>query len=97
MRVLRYEFTVDSDVVRVRMPSLAQLLYVKPVRLDQIEVWALVEESMPEVNRYLRLAGTGHTIRPADTGRYVGTTVSHDSPARFVLHIFDLGEVEGES
>jgi hypothetical protein len=91
IRVLRYEFNV-ADRVGMRMPQGAQLLDARPRGLDTVEVWALVDDAAPFVRRRLKIAGTGHPISPLELGRYVATTVSHDSPARLVWHLFDLGE-----
>lgn len=94
MRVLRWTFEV-ADRVILQIPQQAQLLMVKAVGLSQIEIWALCEEDAPLVDRRLRVAGTGHHIQTVDAAVYVGSTVSHDSPARLVWHVFDLGEWVG--
>jgi len=94
MRVLRWTFDVD-DQVDLSLPESAELLYVKAVGMTKIELWALCQEEAPMAIRRLRIAGTGHHIDEFDTADYVGSTVSHDGPARLVWHVFDLGEILG--
>ena len=94
MRVFRWTFRVE-DQVSLSLPEGAELLMVKAVGLDHIEMWALVNEDAPMVDRRLRIAGTGHHIQTVDTAVYVGSTISHDGPARLVWHVFDLGEWVG--
>lgn len=91
IRVLRYEFDV-ADRVNLWLPQGARFLHVAPRGMSVVEVWALVDEAQPYVRRRLKMAGTGHPISPLELGEYLGTTVSHDSPARVVWHLFDLGE-----
>jgi len=81
-----------DDVVSLSMPNGAEILSVGNQH-ESMVVWYLFNESEKEyVQRYFRIAGTGHKINLTDgfTFEYVGTVMLHEG--RLVFHVFEIEE-----
>lgn len=79
-----------TDVQHVKMPAGARILSVDRQTFGSraaLMLWALVDPSVPAVNRKIGIVGTGNPAPSMDTV-FVGTVVMPP----FVWHVFDGGE-----
>jgi hypothetical protein len=91
--VWKFPLNPIQDFLEIEMPAGARLLTVRTQYSNNTAVlWALVDPEARKVKRRLRLAGTGHPLTDLESAHWVDTVLLlHDN---FVLHVFDLGEVE---
>lgn len=86
--IFKYPLEVADNQV-VRMPAGATILAVQTSHRGEACIWAIVDDTVPNVSRKLLVVGTGHKL-PLDCGQYVGT---FQVGVSLVFHVFDLGEV----
>lgn len=85
MRILKYSLEI-TDRQTIQMPDFAKILTVQ-IQNGIPQLWALVDEAHPRVNRIIRTYGTGRSIdRPIS--KYIGTYQTD----RFIFHVFDETE-----
>lgn len=77
------------DEFTLKMPAGAKLLTVQAQGLNDVCVWALVDDQEPRVSRRFLLRGTGHNCDdPRITKRsHVGTFQVHGGA--LVFHLFE--------
>jgi hypothetical protein len=85
--IYKYPFSIDDSVI-ITMPVGAEILTVQ-VQHRVPCIWALVDPEAPKVDRYFRVAGTGHSL-PENPGKYVGTFQQLEG--NLIFHVFDRGE-----
>jgi len=93
MTIWKFAIRLD-ETAQVKMPQGARLLSVA-MQHGLLCVWAVVEESAPQVTRTLYVRGTGHPLGAAQAKDYVGT--AHDVEHAFVWHVFDGWEANAPS
>jgi len=75
------------DRSRIEMPKGAQVLHVDCQEPATIQLWALVDSDAEYIERFFRVAGTGHSLSDRiDDQKFVGTVV--DKWAGLVWHIW---------
>lgn len=98
----RYTLTITNEQL-LSLPVDAVLLDVADHpgalgwRLDgepnpTLDLWALVDPTMPMVKRAIHVIGTGAPVPEHAVRGYVGTVVSKVRDRRAVWHVFDGGE-----
>lgn len=85
MTIWKYTLSVTNEQ-KISMPSGAQLLTVQ-LQGGMPCLWALVNPAAPQVERKIRIHGTGHEVQG---GEYVETF----QWGPLVFHVFDAGEYE---
>ena len=70
----------------IEMPLGARILSVQ-VQMDEICIWALINDAHELVSRRFRVFGTGHPIEGGDALTYLGTVQLLEG--RLVLHVFE--------
>lgn len=90
IRILKYDISEPGDVT-LRMPQGARILTVQGQGTHAF-LWALVEDTAPEVERMLCVVATGEPANLVSAnGAYVGT-YQIAFASIFVGHVFDMGE-----
>lgn len=93
MRVVyKYDFVLGQppdDIVTVSLPRGAMILMVEEQH-GEFKLWALVDPSLPNVERKFRIAGTGHPIEIAANLKHINSMKLQDGA--LVFHIFEVLE-----
>ncbi len=71
MRIWKWTLTI-TDLQILQMPEGAQVLGVQP-QGEMPQLWALVDEKAPIVDRKFATYGTGNPMPDGDIGTYIGT------------------------
>lgn len=83
-----WKFTLPlGDVVTVWMPGGAEILCVQFQQKDPV-IWALVDPSVPVIERHFRMTGTGHPVPDDGPKKYIGTFQMIGGT--LVFHVFEL-------
>lgn len=80
-----WKWTLTHGLAELRMPADSKVLSVQ-MQGDEPQLWALVDDQMPLVERQFCIYGTGYAV-PADHGPYVGTFQTHGG--ELVWHVFE--------
>jgi len=85
-----YKYQLDAtDVQKVKMPRASKILTAQP-QFGNPCLWAVVDPRNSEVNRIIKIAGTGYDLSNKIMGDYIGTVQIDDG--LLIFHIFDYGE-----
>ncbi len=76
---------LTKDWQSIWMPEGAEILTVQ-TQHDKPKLWALVDPLAPQVERIIRVVGTGHDFR--GTGTYIGTFQMFGGD--LVFHVFEI-------
>ena len=83
-KVYKYPLIIE-DYQKVKMPLAGKILTV--ALQEEIPcIWALVDSDQKEVERIIRIAGTGHPMN--DYAVYIGTFLMLKD--RLVFHVFEV-------
>lgn len=85
MVVYKYPIKI-SDIVELELTAGAEILHVE-AQNDKLCLWALVDPEKPILNRRIRIAGTGHTIKE-NIIRYINTFTLYEKALWF--HVFEI-------
>lgn len=86
--IYKYKLEV-TDEQKVIMPEGSKILSVGN-QGSNICIWAVIDTTMANVNRLIRMHGTGHPLDMlVERGKFIGTVVIDV----LVWHVFDLGVV----
>ncbi len=90
MTAIIWKFGLNvNDSVAIKMPIGARILCVQ-TQNGAPQIWALVDPLAPQIDRNLRIVGTGHEFEYDPLGTYIGT---FQLPGLgLVFHAFDQGE-----
>jgi hypothetical protein len=83
MVIYKYPLKV-TDYQTVVMPGGATILAAQ-VQDGRLCLWAMVDPHQPDVERRIRIVGTGNPFEDSDRCRYIGT--AQDGP--LVWHVFE--------
>lgn len=91
LTVWKFALEAAPDVQRIKMPAGARMLSAGE-QGSSLCIWALVDPKQPEVQRLIRIAGTGHPLSgTVDPGTaYIGRGTFAGGALQ--VHVFDLGE-----
>ncbi|HDY86983.1 MAG TPA: hypothetical protein ENH82_02575 [bacterium] len=80
-----------QDTQKIEMPKGAKLLTVQ-VQRGIAFIWAMVNPMNTEVERIIKMVGTGHDLSEQIMGDYIGTFQINNEWGGLVFHVFDGGE-----
>lgn len=86
-KIFKYDLVIEYKQV-VKLPAGANILSVQS-QYESPKIWALVDPSLPLVERHFELFGTGHDV-PCDMGverEFIGTFQLNQG--EFVFHLFE--------
>ena len=86
MKIWKWTLEV-TDLQQLPMPDGAKLLDVQ-IQDGMPQLWALVDEKAPIIDRAIATYGTGNPLPDGYPGEYVGTY--QISGGAMVFHVFDL-------
>ncbi len=85
MSLTIWKFTLEPEC-SIELPQNSQVLSVHEQR-GEICMWALVNTSMPKVNRKFSVFGTGHEVPSNPHLNFIGTAMVQNNA--FVFHVFE--------
>ena len=87
--IRKYPVTCGRSIQQ--MPAGAKILSVQ-VQLEEVQMWVLVDPSIPHEPREFDVYGTGH-LMPSDPGKFIGTFQLEDGA--LVFHLFERESTAG--
>lgn len=85
--IYKYPIQIE-DYLNIEMPKDAQILSIQ-TQNGELQMWALVDNKSPLVERKFKLVGTGHPIgEDLSTLSYLGTFQLLNY--RIVFHLFEI-------
>lgn len=90
--VWKYTIVVQDDAISIDTKVGAEFLDAQPAtsgRVDEIDVWFLVNPTAPDYRRGFVVRGTGQHV-PTAANEYRATVVNGRGPLALVWHLFEV-------
>jgi len=90
MKIFKYRIPA-GDSSSIEMPVGAKILSVGVQNVNEIYIWALVDEMAKKEVRVFYVFGTGHDVPISFSLNFIGTVQidCHPFPAVLVWHVFE--------